>query len=258
MTKDNLNVYEKFDWKSFTSADIADKIQIIFDLIPDDVERILDVGCGNGAITNILAENYDVTGVDRSKEALKFVKTKKIQASADKIPLPDNQFDLVFSSELLEHLEAETLGKTVGEIRRLTKKYLLISVPNDENPDKLSIRCPKCNFDYNRPNHINVFDEHKLATLFPDFSLIKTIKTGKKVRYYAPFLLKLKKRFTPSHSWIPYYWIAKDKRKTICPSCEYVFEYTYKFHPIASILDITNVIVSPKKPYWLIVLLQKK
>jgi SAM-dependent methyltransferase len=258
MTKDNLNVYEKFDWKSFTSADIADKIQIIFELIPDDVERILDVGCGNGAITNILAENYDVTGVDRSKEALKFVKTKKIQASADKIPLPDNQFDLVFSSELLEHLEAETLGKTVGEIRRLTKKYLLISVPNDENPDKLSIRCPKCNFDYNRPNHINVFDEHKLATLFPYFSLIKTIKTGKKVRYYAPFLLKLKKRFTPSHSWIPYYWIAKDKRKTICPSCEYVFEYTYKFHPIASILDITNVIVSPKKPYWLIVLLQKK
>jgi len=258
MTKDNINVYEKFDWQSLKSADISDKIQTILELIPDDVKNILDVGCGNGAITNVLAEKYNITGLDRSKEALNYVKTNKILASSDAIPFPDKKFDLVFSSELLEHLESETLEKTINEIRRLTNKYLLLSVPNDENPDKLSIQCPNCKFEYNRPNHINNFDANNLTALFPDFNTLKTVVTGKKVRYYSPILLKIKKKFAPPSSWIPYYWIPKDKRNTICPSCEFEFEYTYKFHPLASIVDILNVIISPKKPYWLIVLLQIK
>jgi len=66
------------------------------------------------------------------------------------------------------------------------------------------------------------------------------------------------KSFTSPTSWFPYYWIAKDKRNTVSPSCEYEFEYSYKFHPLASLIDVTNAIVSPKKPYWLIVLLQKE
>ncbi|MBU1369315.1 MAG: class I SAM-dependent methyltransferase [Bacteroidetes bacterium] len=258
MTKDNRKFYENFDWESLKSSDLKEKIQLVLDLIPLHVESILDVGCGNGAITNVLAESYDITGVDRSKEALKYVTTKKILASADAIPLRDKQFDLVFSSELLEHLEEITLKNTVHEISRLTNNYLLISVPNDENPDKLSIRCPKCNFDYNRPNHINSFNEQKLSALFPDFRILKTVKTGKSVRYYAPALLKLKKRFSSPNSWIPYYWIAKDKRSTVCPSCEHEFEYGYKFHPVASFIDTLNVLVSPKKPYWLMILFQKK
>lgn len=258
MAKDNINFYENFDWKSLKSSDLKEKIQLITKMIPVDVDTMLDVGCGNGAITNILAESIDITAVDRSKEALKFVKSKKIEASADAIPLPNKSFDLVFSSELLEHLEDETLKTTVSELKRLTKNYLLLSVPNDENPDKLSIRCPKCHFDFNRPNHLRSFNKEKLTALFPDFELVEEVKAGKKVRYYSPAILKLKMRFSPANSWIPYYWIPADSRKTSCPSCEHQFEYPYKFNIVASLFDSINVLISPKKPYWMMLLLKRR
>lgn len=258
MAKDNIKFYENFDWKSLKSADLEEKIQQILEMIPADVQNILDVGCGNGAITNVLAKSMDVTAVDRSKAALKFVNTKKIEASADAIPLPDRAFDLVFSSEMLEHLDDDTLEGTVKELDRLTKKYLLLSVPNDENPDKLSIRCPNCQFDYNRPNHLRSFNQQKLAGLFPEFKVVEEVLAGKKVRYYSPALIKFKKRLSPPASWIPYYWIPSDNRKTMCPSCEHQFEYHYKFNVFVSFFDVLNALVSPKKAYWMMLLLKRK
>ena len=93
---DNSQVYEKFDWDSLTDSSLSGKISRIFETIPGDVNEILDVGCGNGVITNALGDKYNVTGVDRSTAALKSVKTKKVQASADSIPIEDNSFDMVF------------------------------------------------------------------------------------------------------------------------------------------------------------------
>lgn len=255
---DNKAVYEKFDWASFTEDDLGEKISKVIEMIPEDVENILDVGCGNGLITNTLGEGYDVTGVDRSENALKFVKTNKIQADADHIPLADQSFDLVFSSELLEHLDDKTITGTISEIKRLSKKYIFITVPNDENPDKLAIKCPSCSYVYNRPNHLRSFKLKKFESLFPEYRIIKHFVSGKKVRYYQPALLNLKKRIAPSQSWIPYYWIPESNRKTICPNCEHEFKYDYRFNVFATSIDIINAIISPKKPYWLFVLMEKK
>lgn len=255
---DNSQVYEKFDWESLTDSSLSGKISKVLETIPEDVKDILDVGCGNGVITNVLGENYEVTGVDRSSAALKSVKTKKVQASADSIPIEDNSFDMVFSSELLEHLDDKTLKKTVSELSRLSRKYLFITVPNAENPDKLSIKCPNCNYIYNRPNHLRSFKIEILTNLFPEFELITSFTHGRKVRYYNKSLLKLKKAISPSHSWIPYFWIDKNHRSTICPSCEHEFENHYKVNVLATGVDIVNAVLSPKKPYWLFALMKKK
>jgi len=255
---DNKEVYEKFDWSSLKHEHLADKIKKIIDVIPSDVDNIIDIGCGNGVITNVLGNSFDVTAVDRSEEALQFVETKKINASADQIPVDDNNFDLVFSSELLEHLEDDVFNKTISEFKRLSRKYIFITVPNDENPDKLSIECPDCNYTFNSPNHLRSFKKDDFRRLFPEYEILDTFTFGKKVRYYNNTLLKIKRRITPSTSWIPYYWIPEEKRKKSCPKCEHSFQYGYKFHPIATTLDITNAIISPKKPYWLFVLMKKK
>jgi len=61
---DNTVIYEKFDWGKLQSNDLRDKINLVIDYIPEDVKTILDVGCGNGVITNELAKRYKVTGVD--------------------------------------------------------------------------------------------------------------------------------------------------------------------------------------------------
>ncbi len=255
---DNRAVYDKFDWSKINHDFLKGKIEKIIEWIPEDVQTIVDVGCGNGVITNVLGSHYNVTGVDRSEHALESVETKKLSASADSIPLPDQSFDMVFSSELLEHLNDELLKGTIAEMKRLSKKYVFITVPNDENPDKLSIRCPECKYVYNSPNHLRRFKAGDFPTLFPEHKILKTLAFGSKVRYYNPTILKIKKSLSPANSWIPKYWIEESKRNTVCPNCENEFNYPYKFNPIATGFDIINVILSPKKPCWLFVLMEKK
>lgn len=255
---DNRNIYENYDWEKLNLKKLQPKVEKIMEWIPSDVKTILDIGCGNGVITNILAKNYDVTAVDRSKKALLYVKTKKVEASADNIPLEDKNFDLTFSSEMLEHLDDITLEGTIREMKRLSKKYIFITVPNGENPGKLAIQCPSCGYVFNRLNHLQSFKLSDFKRLFPEYKVIKSLAFGRRTRYYHPALLKTKLNLTPSSAWVPYYWIPKTDRNTICPSCEHEFEYPYKFHPIASAIDMLNVLVSPKKPYWLFTLMEMK
>lgn len=255
---DNKKIYDDYDWASFKISALRGKVQKVIETIPQEVETIIDIGCGNGVITNVLGKEYQVLGVDRSEKALKFVETEKLAASCDSIPIVDKKFDMVFSSELLEHLPDLVLENTVKEMARLTNKYILITVPNNENPDKLLIECPNCKYVFNSPHHLRSFTEEKLALLFPGFEIVNSFVYGLKVRYYNRKLLDVKRKWTPSESWIPYYWIKKDARKTTCPSCENIFEYNYRFNPISTTIDIMNVIISPKKPYWLFVLFEKK
>ena len=104
--RDNSIYYEQFNWeKSNLSMHLRNKIEKIFELISSDVKTIIDIGCGNGAITNELAKKYKVTGVDRSANALKFVTTTKILSSSEKIDVTDESVDMVFSNELFKHLK---------------------------------------------------------------------------------------------------------------------------------------------------------
>lgn len=255
---DNKTIYEKFDWSSLKERHLKAKISKVIETIPDDVNSVIDIGCGNGVITNVLGQQFEITGVDRSEQALQMVSTKKLRASADNVPLPDHSFDMVFSSELLEHLDDETFEKSIAEVKRLSKRYIFITVPNNENPDKLSIQCPDCHYIYNSPNHLRKFKLSHFEDLFKDYNILKHFSFGTKVRYYNSKLLKIKKKISPSNSWIPYYWMPLEKRKTVCPNCENEFENEYRFNLLATVIDILNVIISPKKPYWLFVLMEKK
>ncbi|MCD4817815.1 MAG: class I SAM-dependent methyltransferase [Candidatus Cloacimonetes bacterium] len=255
---DNKKFYEQFDWKMLKYKHLKSKIEIIKQTIPSDVKKILDVGCGNGIITNELSKNYQVTGLDRSSEALKFVKNDKILASSDKIPFSINDFDIIFSSEMLEHLPDDIFRKTISEFKRISPKYIFISVPNNENLKKTFIECPKCNFRYNRSYHLRSFSINNICKLFPEYELKENFTFGVKIRKYNSLFLKIKQNLTPAISWIPYYWTSKEKRKTMCPRCEHQFIYDFKFNFISFVCDSINAIISPKIPYWIFVLLEKK
>ena len=254
---DNKLFYDDFEWEKLETSKLQYKIDKIMSLIPDDVNTIIDLGCGNGVITNELGKKFDVTGIDRSRKALSFVKTKKILSGCENINLPDDSFDMVFSSELLEHLEEDTFINTVNEIKRLSKKYIFITVPNNENINKSLIQCPNCKYLYNRSYHLRNFTVKKIINHFPGYKINRSLVFGKKIRYYNPFILNIKQKISPPISWMPYYWTARQDRKTICPKCEHKFEYKYKFNIFAFICDMFNVLISPKKPYWLFVILEK-
>lgn len=254
---DNPAYYENFEWEKFHISQIKDKVNKVLSIIPDDVNSIIDVGSGNGIITNELHKKYNITAVDRSKKALSFVKAKKIQADCSNIPIEDNSFDMVFSSELLEHLDENTFCKTINELKRLTKKYIFITVPNDENLRKTDIQCPECKFIYNRVYHLRSFKIKDFKSYFKDFKIIYCETFGKKVRYYNPLISKIKQKISPPKSWIPYYWTPKNNRNTMCPKCEHKFSYEYKFNIFSFACDMLNILISHKKPYWLFVLLEK-
>lgn len=94
---------------------------------------LLDVGCGNGFFTYHFAKFYDVTGLDFSKQMLKINPHHKlIHGNVENLPFNNNSFDIVFCSDLLHHLKNPE--KAVEEMKRVTKKYIIISEPNRNNP----------------------------------------------------------------------------------------------------------------------------
>ena len=102
-----------------------------------ELYSILDVGCGEGFSLNKLSEE----GIGKKLEGIDFLKTaieigKNLhpnitlkQGNIYKLEYKNNSFDLVMATEVLEHLDDPRKG--LKELIRVSKKYLLLSVPNE-------------------------------------------------------------------------------------------------------------------------------
>ncbi|MBD2193887.1 methyltransferase domain-containing protein [Calothrix anomala FACHB-343] len=74
--------------------------------------RILDIGCGNGSLSNFIANNgYEVVGIEESESGVKFASLafpncRFIQGSIYNLPYQEleEKFDIVIASEVIEHL----------------------------------------------------------------------------------------------------------------------------------------------------------
>ncbi|MBD3341831.1 MAG: methyltransferase domain-containing protein [Candidatus Lokiarchaeota archaeon] len=247
------HLYEDADhWRNLKLSQYQhERINIIRETVPDEVTSIADIGCGNGIITNTLVDNRFVIGLDRSWAAIQFVHSNKCQAEINNIPLKNNSIDLVLCSEVLEHLTEPVLLKSIVELNRVAGKYLLITVPNDEYLSKNHIKCPKCGFEYNASYHLQSFNKNKLLSLFPEYSEIKSFECGKPVRQYVPFLLNIKQRV--GKSWAQF----SNEKTSICPKCSNRFLYIENKNIISHICNGMNSLLSPRKPYWLGLLLKK-
>ena len=85
--------------------------------------RLLDVGFGSGAILDAAARaGWDVHGVEVSASAVRHVREKHPNVREGRLQdarYPDQWFDVVIASELLEHLSDPT--QFLGEIRRILR-----------------------------------------------------------------------------------------------------------------------------------------
>ena len=89
-----------------------------------DGARILDVGCGIGTyVRRFRAFSDDVHGVEveeeRIREAADAGLPNIVLAVGEALPYPDDHFDLVFSNEVIEHVEDDR--RTVAEMVRVTR-----------------------------------------------------------------------------------------------------------------------------------------
>lgn len=100
-------------------------------------ESILDVGAGEGFMLEMLRKHNigkKLEGIEYMDEALQFAKelhpkVKIKKGNIYELPYKDNTFDLIICTEVLEHLEEPE--KALTELKRVTKKYLILSVPNE-------------------------------------------------------------------------------------------------------------------------------
>ncbi|MBN2835870.1 MAG: class I SAM-dependent methyltransferase, partial [Candidatus Delongbacteria bacterium] len=113
--------------------------------INEKTESSIECGCGSGLIQKKLMEKYNLNGtfLDISEEALIFTKrnisklnllkkSEFVQGSILSIPLPDERYDIVWNSGVLEHFEVEDQRKAISEMFRITKKggKVIILIPS--------------------------------------------------------------------------------------------------------------------------------
>lgn len=89
--------------------------------------KVLDLCCGSGQATQILVQYFqDVTGLDASPLSLKRAQqnvpqAKYVEALAEQMPFPDNQFDLVHTSVAFHEMTPSQLKQIVSEVYRVLK-----------------------------------------------------------------------------------------------------------------------------------------
>lgn len=133
-----LNVKD-YGWTSSTASTCNDFIspkiiEICHDL---GVDKILDIGCGNGVVTGRLAENgFNVIGCDTDEKGIEIAKQSipgvnfKIAGVYDEPDiLGESGFDAVVSTEVIEHLFLPRYLPRFAKAVLKDSGYLIISAP---------------------------------------------------------------------------------------------------------------------------------
>lgn len=120
-------------------GDVVDSYNFIIENNISKYSNILEIGCNIGSLLNLLSESgyTQIIGVDIATEAIKYgrnkypkLKNRLLACDGDKLPFKNNEFDVVLSFDLLEHIpNAEDHLK---EIRRILKPngIYLFQTPN--------------------------------------------------------------------------------------------------------------------------------
>lgn len=91
--------------------------------------KVLEIGPSHGFVTEYLRKfGVSVTTLDYKKEY-----SPDILGSVLDMPIPDNSFDMVIICEVLEHLPYEDFPRALGEIRRITRRSVLLSEPDSRH-----------------------------------------------------------------------------------------------------------------------------
>jgi len=113
----------------------ADQYKSIFDLDKEKELKILEIGCGPGALAGALHRWYPnavITALDRDSEFIRFAKEHEpgitfIEGDATTLPFEDNTFDVTISNTVSEHIEPSVFYKEQHRVLKENGICLVLS-----------------------------------------------------------------------------------------------------------------------------------
>lgn len=132
-------------------------------------EKILDIGCATGDYClQLVRQGFKCVGVDNNVEYVEKAKSKGVEAytmEASSLDFEDKSFDTVILFEILEH--ATNFSKILKEAKRVARKNILITVPNNTQFKDLSLL--GLTFEHMLDeNHVNFFTKESLEKLLKE------------------------------------------------------------------------------------------
>ena len=176
----------------------------ILRFVPENGSKVLDVGCGAGSKSKYLKkENNHVTGIDISAPQIEHAKTAlddaRVHDLSERLPFNSEEFDVVFSSAVLEHLfDYESVLKEMHRVLRIGGR-LIVEVPNVSYwPNRFLMLLGRNLIWIGVGKHIRAFNKHHLKKCissagFNNIRILGSIlplpKT--KLKIHIPFLKRL-------------------------------------------------------------------
>lgn len=139
-------------------------------------KEVLDLGVGKGYNSVLLSNfGFNVTGVDISKEYLKYIEENfdcsnltLINKDVREFEIEKNKYDLILSSNVLHFIPKEDFLKIIKKIKENLKDdgLIYISVFSKEDPSL------KLNKDFKENTCISYFSKDEILDTFSDFTTI--------------------------------------------------------------------------------------
>lgn len=90
-----------------------------------DTGTVLEIGPGSGHTTWMLRQwGYAVTTLDFDPAV-----RPNVVGDVTRLPLADGSFDCVLAAEVLEHLPFEEFGTALRELRRVSRRSVIVTLP---------------------------------------------------------------------------------------------------------------------------------
>lgn len=97
-----------------------------------NITNVLEVGCNRGhnliALRHLLGDKLEITGIEPNKYAADQARQAGFSVQdgiISSVPFAANRFDLVFTNGVLIHVPLARLPRAIGELNRVSKKYIL-------------------------------------------------------------------------------------------------------------------------------------
>jgi ubiquinone/menaquinone biosynthesis C-methylase UbiE len=192
-----------------------ERARLASEWLPGEVNTILDVGCGNGVFTNLLEPKRLKIGLDMSRIAMEHITAPRLQADASLLPFAEHSFDASLCMEMLEHVPHAIYQSVLNELARVTREYILISVPYNEELKYNIVKCPQCLHTFHPYHHLRQYKMDDFPPLFGvHIRLVRLEGVVPIKRPALPGLLNIYRTYQHRQG-------RNFPRMAICPQCGY-------------------------------------